>query len=166
MSSLTPPFEDADANPLDLIEEIVSDHGWPLDRLSDQELATTVAGRWCDYRLCFSWQDQPSTLRFSCALDLTGPEDKRGELSVLLALVNERMWLGHFDLWSAEGALMFNHALLLGPSGVSAEQFDDLVEIGIAECERFYPAFGLVISGSKSPEQAVAAALLEVQGEA
>ena len=31
----------------------------------------------------------------------------------LLALVNEQLWLGHFDLWQAEGVIMYRNALLL-----------------------------------------------------
>ena len=31
----------------------------------------------------------------------------------LLALINEKMWLGHFGMWEDEGLPMFRHALLL-----------------------------------------------------
>ena len=31
----------------------------------------------------------------------------------LLALVNEQLWIGHFDLWRAEGVIMYRNALLL-----------------------------------------------------
>ena len=50
---------------------------------------------------------------------------------------------------------MFRHALLLrGVSGVSAEQVEDLVELALVECERFYPAFQLVIWGGKTADEA------------
>ena len=42
----------------------------------------------------------------------------------------------------------------------------NLIEVAISECERFYPAFQFVLWGGKSAEEAIAAAMLETQGEA
>jgi len=36
----------------------------------------------------------------------------------------------------------------------------------VGECDRFYPAFQFVIWGGRNPEDALAASLLETQGEA
>jgi hypothetical protein len=46
------------------------------------------------------------------------------------------------------------------------EQIEDLVDISVSECERFYPAFQLVIWGGKSAEEAIAAAMIDPIGEA
>ncbi len=62
---------------------------------------------------------------------------------------------------------MFRHAMLLrGLGGASTEQIEDLVDIALNECERFYPAFQFVLWGGKSAQDAVAAALLDTVGEA
>ena len=42
----------------------------------------------------------------------------------------------------------------------------DLVDIALSECERFYPAFQLVIWGGKPAEEAMATAMIEPIGEA
>ena len=82
-------------------------------------------------------------------------------------MVNERLWLGHFGLWTEEGVPMFRHAVLLrGLGGASMEQIEDLVDIALSECERFYPAFQFVIWGGKSAPDAISAALLDTVGEA
>jgi hypothetical protein len=82
-------------------------------------------------------------------------------------MVNEKMWLGHFDLWSEDGLPIFRHAMLLrGTQGATAEQIEDLVNVALSESERFYPAFQFVIWGGKPPEEAVAAALIDPVGEA
>ena len=52
-------------------------------------------------------------LHLACAFDLKVPERRRAEVLQLIALVNEQLWIGHFDMWSAEGVVMFRHALLL-----------------------------------------------------
>ena len=92
---------------------------------------------------------------------------KRSHVHELLALVNELMWFGHFGLWTEEGVPMFRHAVLLrGLGGASMEQIENLVDIALSECERFYPAFQFVIWGGKSASNAIPAALLDTVGEA
>ena len=154
-------------NPIDLVEEIAAANEWSHDRASDEELVVEVGGRWCDYRLYFLWQEEISALHFSCGFDVKVARGRRAALFELLALVNEKLWLGHFDLSPEGNAPMFRHAVLLrGVLGVSAEQVEDLVDIALAECDRFYPAFQLVLGGGKRAEDAIAAAMIEPVGEA
>ena len=49
---------------------------------------------------------------------------------------------------------------------MSLDRAELLVETAIDECERFYPVFQSVLWGGKSPREAIAAALIETQGEA
>ena len=154
-------------NPLDLIEELVIANDWPFQRAADDEILAEISGRWTDYRLFFVWQEDACALQFCCRLDAKVPPKTRPTINDLLARVNERMWVGHFDVSIEEDSIMFRHALLLrGVSGVSAEQVEDLVELALAECERFYPAFQLVIWGGKTADEAMTAAILDPIGEA
>jgi hypothetical protein len=167
MTMLLPASETTPANPLDLVEQIVTDHEWPFDRQGDDELMVGVAGKWSDYQLWFSWRADYGALQFSCAFDLKVSESRRRDLHSLIVLLNEKLWLGHFDLWQGDGLLVFRHALLLrGGFGPTTEQIEDLVEIALSECERFYPAFQFAMWGGKSPREAIEAAMLETQGEA
>ena len=159
--------EDAAANPLDLVEQFVSANDWPFDRRNDDEMAVEVPGRWCDYSLYFAWREDIGALHFTCAMDMKVQNSKRSHLHELLASVNERLWLGHFGLWAEEGVPMFRHAILLrGLMGASMEQIEDLVDIAVSECERFDPAFQVVLWGGKTPADAISAALLDTVGEA
>lgn len=160
-------FLEYGANPIDLVEEIASAHDWLFERKSDEEMAVEISGQWSDYRMFFSWLDDLHALHFACAFEMRVTEHKRKEINELLATVNEKMAVGHFDLWMGEGLLVFRHsALLRGGQGPSVEQLEDLVTIAISECERFYPAFQYVVWGGKSPTEAVSAAMLETVGEA
>ena len=108
-----------------------------------------------------------SALHFSCGFDMRVPKRRRSALYELLALANEKMWLGHFDLAAGETSPAFRYAILLRGIGMaSSEQVEDLVDIALSECERFYPAFQLVIWGGKPPEEAMAAAMIDPIGEA
>ncbi len=154
-------------HPLDVIERIADEHEWIFDRRSDKEMAAQAPGRWCDYSLFFAWNEKVGAMHFTCAFDMRVPPERRASLYELLALVNERMWLGHFTIWDDEGLPMFRHAMpLRGAHGPSAEQMHDLVDTAILECERFFPAFQHVIWGGKSAAEAVAAAIIDTVGEA
>ncbi|HYE52317.1 MAG TPA: YbjN domain-containing protein [Azospirillaceae bacterium] len=154
-------------NPLDIVEEIVTANEWAFERASDDEMVVEIGGRWCDYRLFFMWQNDVSAMQFSCQFDMKVPPQRKAAVNELLAEVNGKMWLGHFDVCSDENTPMFRQTLLLrGARAASVEQIEDLVEIALCECERYYPAFQFVIWGGKSASEAVTAAILDTMGEA
>lgn len=155
------------AHPIDIIEQIAVANDWPHDRQCDEEIVIDVAGQWADYRLFFTWLDHISAMHFACAFELNIPDSRRGAIYELLAKINEGLSVGHFDLWADRGLPVFRAALLLrGIGGATVEQLEDLVDIGLTESEKFYPAFQYVTWGGKSPDQAVDAALFETVGEA
>jgi hypothetical protein len=39
--------------------------------------------------------------------------DKRAAVYETIGLINEQLWLGHFELWSSSGLVLFRHAALL-----------------------------------------------------
>ncbi len=158
---------DAAANPLDIVEQLVSANEWVFDRRTESEMAAEAPGKWCDYGLHFCWSQEISAMHFTCAFDMKVPEKQRSALYELLALANERLWIGHFGMDSEDGMPLFQHAVLLrGAPGASAESLEDMVDIAITECERFYPAFQFVLWGGKTPTEALQAAMLECVGEA
>lgn len=155
------------ANPLDAVEEIVSAQQWSYDRHSEQELSVCVAGTWGDLHLGFSCCDGHRAMQIACAYDLHVPPAKLAAIYPLLAQINERLFLGHFDIWSEDRTPMFRHAVLLrDDSPPPQDQLESLIEIAVSECERFYPALQLVLWGGKSAEEAVMVALLDTVGEA
>jgi len=154
-------------NPLDVLEQIISGNEWAFERRSDDEMAAEVPGKWCDYGLHFSWSTEMSAMSFTCAFDLKVPAAQRDKLYELLALANDRLWIGHFGIEAEEGVPIFRHSVLLrGTQGASAESLEDMVDIALTECERFFPAFQFVLWGGKNPHDALAAAMLDCVGEA
>jgi len=167
MNALSTPTQEKSANPLDIMEQIASANDWVFDRRSDSEMAAEAPGQWCDYGLYFNWSHEISAMHFTCTFDLKVPEKQRTALYELLALANERLWIGHFGMDSDDGMPVFRHAVLLrGARHAPAESLEDMVDIAITECERFFPAFQFVLWGGKTPTDALAAAMLECVGEA
>jgi hypothetical protein len=154
------------SHPIDMIEQLATGRDWSFDRRSDEEMAVEAPGQWCDYGLYFAWSEDLNALHFSCAFDMRVPPKYRPAIYELLALLNERLWIGHFSLWQEEGLPMFRQTVQTGRKGLDRRAVEDLMEIAVAECERFYPAFQFVIWGGKSATDAIAAAMLDVAGEA
>jgi hypothetical protein len=167
MTTLQTHTSEALQNPLDLLEEIVSANEWAFERSGDDEMAVEYPGHWCGYHMHFVWSEDLNAMHLSCFMDMRVPNKKLNAISELLALVNNKMWLGHFVVPKEETTPVFRHTCLLrGARGVSVEQLEDLVDIALTECERFYPAFQFVTWGGKSADEAVAASLLDTVGEA
>jgi hypothetical protein len=153
-------------DPLDVLEQVAAVRDWPYDRAEDGDFAIFVSGRWADYHLTFSWREDMRALHFVCALDLRVPPRKRRATYALVGMLNERLWLGHFELASEDGMVMFRHAMPLGGASLAPGQCEDLIDLAVDACERFYPAFQFVVWAGKSPEEAVEAAMFETRGEA
>lgn len=167
MTSLASQTPETVGNPLDIVEQVIAANDWAFDRRSDSEIAAEAPGRWCDYGLYFSWSNEIAVMHFSCAFDLKAPERRRAALYELLARANEKLWIGHFGMDQDDGMPVFRHSVLLrGATSASAESVEDMVDIAVTECERFFPAFQFVLWGGKSPDEALAAAMLECVGEA
>lgn len=166
MSLIEIDFERPD-NPVDTIETVAALNDWAFERSTEDEITISVAGNWCDYHVSFSWMEDVEALHLACAFDLKVLEPRKTEVVRLLALVNEQMWMGHFDLWSKEGVVMFRQSLLLaGGSEASSAQIEAMLANALENCERYYQAFQFVVWAGKSAAEALATAMFETAGEA
>lgn len=157
---------DDDAAPLTMLAALFRAHGWPCES-GPEELSGEVQGSWAKYQIKGLWRGEDNVLQILCLPDIRVSEDKRAVAHELLTLVNEQMWIGHFDLWSNGGTLLYRNANLLGDDGLlSVSQAQALVETAVDECDRFYPAFQFVLWGDKKPREALTAAMVDAAGEA
>ncbi|GBD49678.1 hypothetical protein JOD31_002386 [Methylopila capsulata] len=154
-------------HPVDMIERIATLNDWSFDRSDDDEITISVDGSWSDYHVSLTWMDDLESLHLACAFDLKVPDRRKVEILQLLTLVNEQMWLGHFDLWSKEGVVVYRHSLLLtGGAEASAPQCEALLQGALEACERHYQAFQFVVWAGKSAEEAMQVVAFETAGEA
>ena len=106
-------------------------------------------------------------LNFQGRCHLKVPERRRAEVLNLISLINEQLWVGHFDLWNREHVVMFRHALVLaGGARASGRQCAALLESATEACDRFYQAFQFVVWAGKGAREAFEAAIFETEGEA
>lgn len=165
--SLIEVSEERRSNPVDVVEHLAAIREWSFDRAAEDEIAISITGRWTDYHLSFTWMDEIEALHLACAFDCRVPERRRGEVLQLIAHVNEQLWVGHFDLWSNDGVVMFRHALILaGGMEPSGRQCEVVLEAALDACERYYQAFQFVLWAGKSAREAIDAAMFDTAGEA
>ena len=155
-------------NPLDVVELLAAGNDWSFERASDDEITILVTGRWTDYQVSYTWMGDIEALHLACAFDIKVPERRHGEVQQLISLINEQMWVGHFDLWTREGmVMMFRHALVLtGGVEASGKQCEALLRTALDACERHFTAFQFVVWAGKDAREALNAAMFETSGEA
>jgi hypothetical protein len=115
------------------------------------------------------WRPEDQVLQFLAFPDIKVAPEKRSAIHEALSLINEQLWLGHFEIWSGSGLVVFRHSTILDTredDGLSFEQAEAIAEAAVEECERFYPVFQFVLWGGKAPGEAIAAALIDTHGEA
>ena len=161
-------FEPAeDAAPVDMLTALFEAHGWKCEHTGEDEVTGEVPGSWTTYQVRGIWRIEDKVLQLLCLPKITVAQDRRKKAYELLALVNEQLWLGHFDVWSQGDVLLYRHGLMLGDDGMlSLDMAQMAIESAVSECDRFYPAFQFVLWGDKSPRDALDAALVDAAGEA
>lgn len=159
--------QERQAHPVDVIEQIAALNDWSFERAGDDEITISIAGGWADYHVSFSWMEENEAIHLACGFDLKVPEARKLEVIRLLTLVNEQMWIGHFDLWSAEGVILYRQALLLsGGAEPNASQVERLLVTAIEACDRYFQAFQFVVWAGKTAAESIESVLFETVGEA
>jgi hypothetical protein len=165
--SLTNMADDQNENPVDVVERLATHHDWSFARASDDEVTLLVAGQWSDYQISFTWMPDIEALHLACAFELKVPERRRTEVIELAAMINEQLWVGHFDVWINDGIIMFRHALVLAGGIPAADpQCEAVLGIALDACERHYQAFQFVLWAGKSPREALESIMFETSGQA
>ncbi|MBE8191566.1 MAG: hypothetical protein HAW65_04350 [Alphaproteobacteria bacterium] len=153
-------------HPIDLIESLASTREWSCERSGDDELNLCVVGKHSDYHLAVNWRIDLASLHVASVMDIRVPQSKRSEMCELLALINEQLWLGHFDSWSGDGTLLFRIPVLVSAEGLAPYQCTELIDHAVEACDRFFPAFQFVIWAGHTPQEALKSSLFETQGDA
>ena len=97
-------------DPLDVVERVLTAENLSFDRTEDGDLAFALAGDWKDYELWFAWRPEADCLQLCLSIDLRAAKAQRAGACELANLVNQRVWLGHFEVWSDDGEVVFRHA--------------------------------------------------------
>lgn len=154
-------------DPLEALELVADGMALSAERVDHDELHLAIPGMWRDAGFWFTWRPELSTLQMGAPLDLKAPQNRINEVARLVAMINERLWIGHFDLWSDDNSVVFRNAAVLPATGaLDRVQAECLIKGAREAIDRFLPAFNFLIWGGKTPEEALDASMFETQGNA
>ena len=79
--------------------------------------------------------------------------------------LNQKLNIGHFEIWREDRWPMFRYALPV-PIGknIDITQLEVICVASINECELYYPVFQFVLWGNNNAEEAISKAMLQTQG--
>ena len=153
-------------DPLDVVEHVLTAENLPFDRTEDGDLAFSLAGDWKDYELWFAWRPEADCLQLCLSIDLKADKADRARFFELVSIINQRLWMGHFEVWD-DGEIVFRHAMtLMSGEQPSLAQAAGMIDVAVEAADRFFPAFDLLIRGARSPAEAMAACMFETVGQA
>jgi len=158
---------DTDHGLFDQIESVLEGLGWQFERDGQEAVHCIAPTRWGEMGGLFACRATPSALHFSLTVDVKPQAARRAVISELVIMMNERLWLGHFDFWVDDNVVIFRHALALADRmEPSRGEISATLTAGLEAVDRFVPAFNFVIWAGKSPAEAIEAVMFETDGEA
>ena len=152
-------------HPIDIVEDLMIDNHWEYDRVADDTLYLEIGGKWAEYQISFSWLSRSRILQFSCAYDMRVPKRRMSMAVNLISNLNQKLNIGHFEIWQEDRWPMFRYALPV-PIGknIDISQLEVICAASINECELYYPVFQFVLWGNNNAEEAISKAMLQTQG--
>ena len=160
-------IENLPLNPIDIVEEVIYEKKWSFSRADEYELVADISSKWCQYRLYFTWSENIRAISFTITFDLKFPQNKMIKAYELIGLINEKLWLGHFDITSKNGIPAFRHTILSNAdSDFLHKKLENLVDIAVYECEKYYPSFQQVLFDEIEPSESLLFTNFEVLGSA
>ena len=160
-------IENLPLNPIDIVEEVIYQKKWSFSRADEYELVADISSKWCQYRLYFTWSENIKAISFTITFDLKFPQNKIIKAYELIGLINEKLWLGHFDITSKNGIPAFRHTILSNSDNdFLHKKLENLVDIAIYECEKYYPSFQQALFDDIEPLESLEFTNFEVIGSA
>ena len=154
-------------NPIDIVEDVIYQKKWNFSRADDYELVADISSKWCEYRLYFTWSENVRAMSFTTTFDIKFPQSKIYKAYELIGLINENLWIGHFDITSKNGIPAFRHTIFSSTENdFLHKKLEDLVDIAIYECEKYYSSFQQVLFDDIAPKKSLVFANFEVIGSA
>lgn len=155
------------SNPLDSVEEVLIGNDWVFDRPNESEIVVHASSQRSQYRMTFVWQEECSAMQFFCEMEEIMPKKRMDMAMRALKTINERLWLGHFDIPDETRTPVFRYTCLFrGNQSSGIEHVEDMVEIGMSECERFHNVFALLSTAPTLTDDVIALAMADHGGAA
>ncbi|MEN8236308.1 MAG: YbjN domain-containing protein [Pseudomonadota bacterium] len=155
-------------SPISYLEESSENMGWECEYQDETEIRLKFGQDWGLCAMDWLWVEEWHTLSCIVSSNMHIPEERQDDIRDLILMINEQMWVGHFDL-SQGGHPTFRYSLLV--KGLNRKQVGNMIEktieIALREWARYHAAFHFVSwGGAESSQKMLSPTLIETAGEA
>ncbi len=152
---------------LTLLQQLAERHDWHLEHRINGDMVMEVVGDHASYSIQFSYSEEYQSLHLTCSMDMCLPITNGAQIHDLLAAINAKLWIGHFAIMAGGNQPSFRQTvLMIGPDDAKLQEIEEIIEVAIGECDRFYPAFQFAGINGMPGHDAMTCALMECVGEA
>jgi hypothetical protein len=151
---------------LDAVEELAERKGWGMSRTQPDEVNLFFEIRGADLHAVATYLEDYDALHLAFSFDIKVPRRRIVEVRMLASIINEQLWVGHFDFWPDVRKVLYRHALLLAGQEEVADPCEALVAHGMAVSERYLPAFQQVARYDIAAKEGLTNCQFETQGNA
>lgn len=158
-------------NPIENIELFLLGTDWNSERLSDNEILIIIKGKFCEYNTTIHWNEKQNILHYALSFGVGLPTEALSHqneyaLLKLVALLNETIAVGHYDVWQDEHAIVWRYGHILPDDECSHDYLAHIFNLALETCECHFSAFQFVLWAGQSPQEAVKNVMFETAGEA
>ncbi len=160
-------YEELERNPLDCVEDVLSDHNWVYSRMNSEELVVEVAGKSCHYRIMFVWQESLGALQICCQYGMSILPENMDMAAHALMSINAAVWMGHFEMTYDTMAPRFRQTSLIRGDDARSDydHIEDLVDISLNQCEHYHHIFDMLCVAGTINAETLSFAMMETAGE-
>lgn len=155
-------------NPLDSVEDVLSDNNWIYSRMNNDELIVDVAGSVFSYRIFFIWQEHMNGLQIMCQYDKPVTDNNLELAAESLMQLNRSLWMGHFEINAQKKSPCFRYTCLLQDRKNREHMYNnvnDIVDICLAQCEQHQGVFQMLCADDPLDIRSLSLAMMETVGE-
>lgn len=144
-----------DLHGLDVVEQWAEKRGFQIHRSQEAEIDVFIQGRGALFQINIRGLAELAALHFACGFELQIPKKRFSEAMRLTAYLNEKLYIGQFDVWDDKKYVTLRHALVLVGEDPTQRQCNDLTEYLVKVSEKMMPLFILVAKHNYTVEEAI-----------
>ena len=142
-------------HPINWLERIVISNNWVFERPIEDEIYVEIPTKYCNIIIQASWIKEERRVDIQSSFYLKMDFSNNLEIYKLLNLINNKIIYGHFLINENKYPTFKNSLILKDSRSVKLGLLKEIFNYAILECERFFPAFQLVLWGGKKAEEAI-----------
>lgn len=152
---------------LETVVELAQQQRWDCERVDDGELDLFVSVQGGALQVRVSDLLDFDAIHFAFVFPgLVVPKRRHYRMRRMLGTINERLWVGHFDLDPEANRILWRHALLLAGQEVFKESCEVVIAFGRTSYERYLVSFVLLAGGACDIDAALQSAAFDTDGSA